>query len=217
MSSKASMRLQSALMSTGLVQPVSEKSRGGYVEVLCRQIPGQEKEWLRVVEALLTYASGSAGLFEFHICRRYVLKNGQMVFGWHISMDCKNTKTLDSQLDMMLAEVLDDARASLGGPVTEDRPVTVAAPQAPQTPSGVPLAPGRHPPPRAALPRQPNPPGTIVGTPPPPGSASLKVVQNFRDENGRVTIVEEMALPHVHEEMNRPNSKGRGAKLTGGG
>ena len=87
MSSKAMMKLQSALLSTGLVQPVLEKAKGGYLEILCRQIPGQEKAWLQIVEAMLVYANGSDS-FEFHVCRRYVMKNGGMVFGWHISIDC---------------------------------------------------------------------------------------------------------------------------------
>ena len=91
MSSKASMQLQSALMSTGLVQPVSEKSRGGYVEVLCRQIPGQEKVWLQVVDKMLIFAEEhKTVLQEFHVCRRYVRKGGQMAFGWHIALTCKN-------------------------------------------------------------------------------------------------------------------------------
>lgn len=217
MSSKATMKLQSALISTGLVQPVSEESKGGYLEVLCRQIPGQEKAWLRVVESLLVYSERSDS-FKFHICRRYVMKNGQMVFGWHISIDCKNTKTLDRTVDVMVAEVLEEVRASLAEPAAEPPPQhPQAQPQAVRAAPRQPLAPGQHPPTRVPPPRPPNDPGTVVGTPPANFAPAVRVVQNTRDERGKVTIVEEMALPHVYSELNVPNSKGKGAKFTGGG
>jgi len=211
MSSKITMQLQSALIATGLVQPVSEKSRGGYVEILCRQIPGQEKVWLQVVDKMLIFAEErKTVLQEFHVCRRYVRKGGQMAFGWHIALTCKNVKTLQAGVENLIEEVLELARPSLDEPEPA-RPEPAVVPQA----SSRPLAPGRHPSARAAPPRAPGAPGTVVGTP--PATVGLTVVQNFRDEHGKVTIVEEMALPHVYAEMNRPNSKGRGAKLTGGG
>lgn len=219
MSAKSSLKLQSALMGTGMVQPVSDKMKGGHLEVLCRQVPGQEKPWLRVVETLLTYGEGYAAAgVDLHICRRYLLKNGMMVFGWHIALDCKNAKVLGTTVDNLVNEVLNEAKASLDGPgVTEEPPAPQVASQAPQAASRAPLAPGQHPPPRVPPPRPPNEPGTVVGTPPPGFRPQIRVVQNTRDQNGKVTIVEEMQLPHVYSEMNVPNSKGRGAKLTGGG
>jgi len=210
MSSKITMQLQSALIATGLVQPVSEKARGGYVEILCRQIPGQEKAWLQVVDKLLMLAQELGE--EFHICRRYVMKNGQMAFGWHIAFECKNVKALQAVVNSVVTNVLEQSRPSLDEAEPAVRPEPAVVPQAA---SRAPLSPGRHPPPRAASPRAPGAPGTVVGTP--PDTVGLRVVQNSRDEHGKVTIVEEMALPHVYDEMNRPNSKGRGAKLTGGG
>ena len=213
MSSKITMQLQSALIATGLVQPVSEKARGGYVEILCRQIPGQEKVWLQVVDKMLIFAEErTTELQELHVCRRYVRKGGQMAFGWHIALTCKNVKTLQAGVENLIEEVLNLARPSLNEPEPVIRPEPSVVPQAA---SRAPLAPGRHPTVRNAVPRAPGEPGTVVGTP--PATIGLTVVQNFRDEHGKVTIVEEMALPHVYAEMNRPNSKGRGAKLTGGG
>lgn len=219
MSSKASMQLQSALIATGLVQPVSEKSKGGYVEVLCRQIPGQEKPWLKVVESLLTYADGAEGSlnFELHICRRYVRKNGQMVFGWHISITSRSAKVLWLSVEHVVAEVLSKATPSLEGPVTEERPAPQVVSQAPQADNRRPLAPGQHPQNQSAPPRLPGPPGAVIGTPPPGFKPSVRVIQNFRDENGKQTIIEEMQLPHVYAELNRPNAKGKGARFTGGG
>jgi hypothetical protein len=147
------------------------------------------------------------------------MKNGMMVFGWHIAIDCKNAKILGSAVDYFVSEVLEVAKASLeeSEPATQERPAPQVASQAPQVASRAPLAPGRHPPAQVPPPRPPNPPGAVIGTPPPGFRPQIRVVQNTRDQNGKVTIVEEMQLPHVYEEMNVPNSKGRGAKLTGGG
>lgn len=218
MSAKSGLKLQSALMGTGMVQPVSEKMKGGYLEVLCRQVPGQEKPWLRVVEMLLTYGEGYAAAgVNLHVCRRYLMKNGMMVFGWHIAIECKNAKILGTAVDSLVAEVLEEAKASLEESAQEETPVARSAPQAAQAASRAPLSPGRHPPPQNAPPRPPSSPGNVIGTPPPGFRPQIRVVQNTRDQNGKVTIVEEMQLPHVYSEMNVPNEKGRGAKLTGGG
>lgn len=206
MSSKVSMQLQSALIATGLVQPVSEKNRGGDIEVLCRQIPGQEKPWLQVVDRLLQLGEELGE--DFHICRRYVRKNGMMVFGWHLAFSCKNAKALQVVVESVVKNVLEDAK-----PMLQQEPLE--EPAAPVVTRRQAMAPGRHPPPRAPTPRAPGEPGTVVGTPPP--TVSLRVVQNSRDEKGKQTIIEEMPLPHVYAEMNRPNEKGKGAKLTGGG
>jgi hypothetical protein len=212
MSSKPLMRFQSALISTGMVQPVSENTKGGFLEVLCRQVPGQEKAWLLVVDKLLHLNEEISGVeVDLHICRRYVRKNGQMVFGWNVSINCKSLKKLAASVDRFITEVLSEERPSLHETVRMPPPVAEALPE----PHRGPLAPGQHPPPRAAPPRAPGAPGTVLGTP--PSDVRLKVVQSSRDEHGKVTIIEEMPLPHVNVDMNIPNSRGRGAKLTGGG
>lgn len=210
MSAKTSLILQSALMATGLVQPVSEKVKGGYLEVLNRQVPGQEKGWLQAVDKLLVL-SETLPAAELHICRRYVRKNGQMVFGWHISIDCKSAKALQEVVGEV-ARVLGEFRPTLEEPPPRPEPAVVAQPAHRQ-----PLAPGRHPSPQMPPPRPPNEPGTVIGSEPPNFRPAVRVVQNTRDGEGKVHIVEEMPLPHVYSEMNRPNSKGKGAKLTGGG
>lgn len=208
MSSKVSMQLQSALIATGLVQPVSEKNKGGHIEVLCRQIQGQEKPWLVVIDRLLQLGEELGE--DFHVCRRYVRKNGQMVFGWHLAFTCKSAKALQTVVDSVVKGILEEARPSL-----QPEPAVAAEPEAPAPVRRQPMAPGRHPPPQMAPPRPPGAPGAVIGTPPP--TVGLRVVQNSRDERGKITIVEEMPLPHVYAEMNRPNEKGKGAKLTGGG
>jgi len=211
-----SVQLQSALACTGVVQPVSmkDKSEDGYLEVLCRQVPGQEKVWLEAVDKLLLLEEQANPLLgSLHVCRRYLRKNAQMVFGWHLAITCVDRSALQLVVEGIIEKVLTDLRPSLG---TVAQPVRLEPAVVPQAVSRAPLAPGRHPPPRTMPPHPPNAPGTVVGVPPPSGSARLKVVQNFRDDNGKVTIIEEMALPHVYAEMNRPNAKGKGATFTAG-
>jgi hypothetical protein len=217
--SKKTLQFQQALMSTGLVQPLSEKSKGGHIEFLCRQVPGQERGWLQAVDGFLKCEeelADSPKPFTLHLCRRYLRREGQMVFGWHVGIDAKSAKDLELVLDTLTVEVLEGLKPSLvtsqTGPVGPPEP-PVAVAVAHQEP----LSPGRHPPPRPATPRAPNAPGTVIGTPPQDFSPTLRVVQNSRDDHGKVTIVEEMPLPHVYSDMNKPNAKGRGAKLTGGG
>jgi len=216
MSVTLSAQLQSALACTGVVQPVSvvDNCEDGYLEVLCRQVPGQEKIWLEAVDKLLLLEEQANPLLgNLHICRKYLRKNAQMVFGWHLAINCVDSSSLELAVAGIIERVLTDLKPSL---VTVVQPVRLEPAVVPQTASRAPLAPGRHPPPRTMPPHPPNAPGTVVGVPPPAGSARLRVVQNFRDDNGKVTIIEEMALPHVYAEMNRPNAKGKGATLTAG-
>lgn len=81
---KAEMDLRSALLGTGQVQPVESKHAAGLVEVLARQVPGQESAWLQTAEALLLAFKDQPG--ELHLCRRYVIRGDRMVFGWHIGL-----------------------------------------------------------------------------------------------------------------------------------
>ena len=211
--SKAVLKLQSALVATGMLQPVSEKAKGGYLEVLCRQVPGQEKGWLQVMGAILQHAEAFPDI-EFHVCRRYVLRNGSMVFGWHIALTCKSLKALQVAVDSLVDEVLTKVRPTLSEPEPTISP-PVARQEAVQ-PRRQPLAPGQHPQ-RMPPPRPPNEPGTVVGEAPRNFAPAVRVVQNARDQQGKLHIVEEMPLPHVYSEMNVPNEKGKGAKYTGGG
>lgn len=216
MSSKDSLlQLQSALLSTGLVQPVDTKVGGGSVEVLSRQVPGQERAWLKVVGSLLETFEGAGD--DLHICRRYLRKNGSMVFGWHLSITSKSAKSLKVSVEKAVG-ALQAFKATLSGPTEEelDDDDIEAAKAAPQ-PRSRPLAPGQHPKNRKAVPRAPGKPGAVVGTPPANFQPAIKVVQNTVDAKGKRHIVEEMPLPHVHREMNEPNEKGKGATLTGGG
>lgn len=206
--SKALEGLREALYGTGLVQPIDSKGRGGSVSCLCRQIPGQEANWLKVVDQLLTVSDQKS--IDLHICRRYVRREGRMVFGWFLGVETKNAKDVVEAVGF-LVEVLKQAKPSLA-PIPEQpvRPyqsqyrdrTTDAEKQA--------LELGKHgtkAPPRAPeyVGPDPQPPQNVV--------PRLTVISRGVDKKGRTVDEVEMPLPHVYSDLNAPKHKdGKGAK-----
>jgi len=84
--------LREALFASGLVQPLDSSGRAGSISILCREVPGQTKGWMSVVDELL--ASPAAEKIDLHVCRRYVRKNGNTAFGWFVGITAKNAKGL---------------------------------------------------------------------------------------------------------------------------
>lgn len=207
--SKAVESLREALYATGLVQPLDSDGRGGYVYCLCRQVPGQEASWIKTVDQLLTAADGSVDL---HVCRRYVRREGRMVFGWFIAVETKNAKDLVTAVDVVV-EVLKGARASLT--------VAPAAPHQSQYRDRQSVVE------KKVLGGQ-NQHGTNAGrrapeyVGPDPESPEnfrpmLRTISSGTDSKGRVHDVVEMQLPHVYGDMNVPKHKdGKGAKSIAG-
>lgn len=212
--------LRVALLETGLVQPVSASWKGGHVEVLSRQVPGQEKSWLMVVSNLLVTG------VPLHICRRYLLKGGQMAFGWHIQLDAKNLKELNKFLDPVVKE-LAEAKPTLDTP---QKPAALQEEKAPpqryksgySTDAEVSRKMGItedefedsgrmgrvNANPRLDL-------NAAVNVS--PSSPSLRVVRSGRNSKGAEEYELEMPLPHVNRDLNIPKHKdGRGAKPLGG-
>lgn len=119
--------IKEALAMTGLISPVSSDRVWAGWELLCRQVPGQEGPWLQTVDRLLRWeASRPSGRTpdRLFIARRYLLKDGKMVFGWYLKLNCKSAEGLREATES-LVEVLKGSkpqRAS-GGPL--------AAPQRP--------------------------------------------------------------------------------------
>lgn len=203
---KLEFELKSALLSTGLLQPISSEATSKSVSVMCRGVPGQDRAWLRTMESLLVLN----GIPFLHVCKRFVAKDGKMVFGWHISVDVKSAKTLKSSVGW-LCNFLSTVKPEL---VTTEQETAVEVRQpAGPSPSNEYLKMAKGMPP----PRAPGPPG-LSHQPPPPEEFKFtkKVVSKKTDEKGRVTITEEMPLPHVYQELNKPNEKGGGAKYLGG-
>jgi hypothetical protein len=188
MSTKAEFELKSALISTGLVLPVGSSSRGGYVEVLSRQVPGQEKAWLQVVKDLLLAAKAATA--DVHICRRYLMPEDQMVFGWHMSISTKGAKAAEELVGKLNALVFSKAKPSLTLVTAEERSGGRLA--APDPDSGGPQ--------RRAAPAEE---GSTAG--------GVRTVAQGRDRKGKPWEIREIPLPHVNRDLNVPNKKGRGA------
>lgn len=186
--SKALQNLRESLFSTGLIQPLDGSAKGGNLSVLCRQVQGQEKGWLKLVERLLQEEmKPQVTPFELHLCRRYKLaQDGQLAFGWSISITSQNAKALETVVDTVLKPVLREAKPDL---------TPVAPAPTLNYPPGV---------------RAPVPPAPSVNAP------KLRVVERRVDEvTGQKVVVTEMPLPHVQRDLNVPNDKGRGASRVG--
>lgn len=209
--------MREALYGTGLVQPVDVKGRGGSVSFLCRQLPGQEASWIAVVDQLLALTEEKS--IDLHVCRRYVRRNGGMVFGWFLGIETKNAKSLVEAVGAIVA-VLKTAKPDLQAAVQAP---TAAAPKQ----SSLVLKPltrneiEQH---TKAFPRPPNEAGPDPVAP--RGvSPSLKVVSRGQDEKGRPMDVVEMQLPHTYKDLNIPKpvtggplkwAKGAQATIGGG-
>jgi hypothetical protein len=184
MSTKAEFELKSALISTGLVLPVGSSSKGGYVEILSKQVPGQEKAWLQVVRDLLSAAKELS--VDLHICRRYLMPDNQMVYGWHFSLSAKGAKAAEALVAQLNDKVFSKAKPALTPATDEERPGRrQAAPD-----SG----------PRNAAP-------DIRGS----HEGGVQTVAQGRDSRGRPWVIDEIPLPHTRRDLNIPNRKGRGA------
>lgn len=200
--SKALQTLREALYATGLVQPLNATSHGKGVSVICRQLPGYEKPWLQVVDRLLE-AAEAAG-HDIHICRRYVRKEGRMVFGWHLGVEAKNAKTLVEVVDLLVPILKMGQELSVAPP--EAIPVQKhRSAYQDRTPDSI----------KKGLEAEGTPVGTtaprrapeFVGPDPeapPEIKTHLTVVQRGRDTKGKPTTIEEMPLPHVYQELNKP-------------
>lgn len=217
---KIEFDLKSAIFNTGLIQPVESSMKGGRLSIICRQIPGQEAPWIQLIPKLLKAAEEAN--IDLHLCRKYVLRGGKMVYGWHLGVDAKNAKAVQTFLDEVLKPVLEKAK-----------PVLHAA-----------ASPGKHPikpskdPMKAAYqpgpsfkdqPKKSPPPGRIqynfennnkviyapMGTEsntdnPVAVMTSRKITKDRRGRNVIEEVVE-VPLPHIHtEDMNKPNERGGG-------
>ncbi len=201
--SKPVEALREALYECGLVQPLNSTSKGGSISFMCRQIPGQEKGWVTTIDNLL--AVGEREGVDLHICRRYVRKEGKMVFGWFLGVEAKNAKALVPVAEE-LVKVL-KASNSLFAPHVSPTPSTV--PQATPPPErqeyrkGFDLKKFTD-----AVPRAPEFSGP---DPKVPQNAQFRLKSSA---NGREM---EMPLPHIYtREINAPKpGSNKGAAATG--
>lgn len=205
---KIGLQLRGALLETGLIQPVDHCDSLKHFWTLCRLVPGQEANWLQVVDRVLTAFELHGTEVELFLARRYLLREGSMVFGWHIGLIAKSGAMLETSVGL-LVNVLQTARPVLEQVEAALPPPPMSRPSPPPASQRRVLAPGQHPPPRPASPRAPT--GGNAQLEPPGYVASIRIVKQEIDNDGKQTIVEEMPLPHVHHELNVPNAKGKGA------
>jgi len=99
MAAKSELEFQGMLLSTGLVQPIRVVSETGRLSALCRLVPGREVEWLKVVEQLLQAATVHS--LTLHVCKQFVLKNGQMVAGWYVAIEDKSVRRQKTALEVL--------------------------------------------------------------------------------------------------------------------
>lgn len=215
MSKALELELKSALLSTGLIQPVSSKTSKGRIEVLSRIVPGQDKGWLEAVTQLLEMAEATGT--DLHVCRRYLMKDGKLVFGWHLSIDSPRAGMQEAveKITKVLALVV----PSLNSPTPQPEVPT------PRPPFQRPAAPGQHPS-KLAVSRAPT--GEANVDPEPQGYEFKEtVVVDKVDEDGKRHIETVVPLPHVHKDHNVPSKPvyneslgkfvggGKGARYTG--
>jgi hypothetical protein len=219
------LELLSALMRTGQIDPVNVEIRGNKAEAMCREVPGRGQMWLKTVNGLLAEPT-SEDQVPFHLCRRYVLKNGKMVFGWHIGIEANTAKGLKKEIDWFctaLTRVLSGQGTFVPAPAP-------AAPQPPPSsikPAGTVIDPNfaddmdvRR---EAAMARTTASPRMPEYSPDPPSSAAkprMTTIQSGTMVDSRnktvPVIIQEMPLPFTYtDDMNKPNEKGRGAKGKG--
>jgi len=189
-----------ALYNTGVLLPVSTSSKGSKVEATCRTAPDKSKEWPVVAENLLR-AAADMGV-TMHVCKQYLLKDGEMVYASYVSMEATSVKQLRSALSE-LADKMESGRPPKAKPAVNADPVVK------------PLSYKEYKKQTTATPRAPMP-GELKNIPVPPGfQYQSKRVSTGVGANGTQIVIDEVPIPNVFHEMNVPNAKGRGAKYTG--
>lgn len=207
MATKAETELREILLNTGVLLPVKSTGKPNKVSVLCRQVPGQEKAWLKGLTALLRTAAFHE--FEVHACRQYVLKDENLAFGWHLSIEQKNAKELGLAL-VHVRTALKDVEPELTAPTPQPSQPS-RPPRRAQLSKELLARQKRYQRSTTAHPRQLDPTPDVVA----PGGAQpvrLETIVSTRDNKTGKPIVEvEMPLPHTYGEVGKPNAKGAGA------
>lgn len=201
--------LRESLFSSGLVQPLDSSGRGGSVSILCREVPGQTKGWVSLVDELLTAAGEK---YELHVCRRYVRKNGKMAFGWFIGIETKNAKELFTAVQE-LAPIIVAGRSKFVTaqviPLVSKRKTAAVQEEVEEQ------RPGYRPDFQLQQFTKANPRAPEYSGPDPKVPREAVFRATTRREGDQV--ITEMPLPHVHtRDINRPApGSNKGAALQG--
>lgn len=93
--------LQSAINGTGWLSVVLVEPLKNGASILCRHVPGKETQVLQLFSSLLSWEEAAKSSFEgllLNVSRRYLLKEGRMVFGWNITLQTKKAADFQSAL-----------------------------------------------------------------------------------------------------------------------
>lgn len=140
-------RLAQALSSLEYVEPISfEGSEHGTIKALCRVKPDKLSEWAEVVTSILRKAEslkGQGAQWDSHICRLYMLKEGNLVYGWLVAITAQYMdETLSHLVPTIKAHALGLAPKQNKDPIPVPSDVEEVAPVAkkPIVPRAVPDA-----------------------------------------------------------------------------
>lgn len=126
-------RLARALGSLRYVEPVSwEGTDFGTIKVLCRVQPNCLNRWAKLVESVLRTAQSrekETDAWDSHICRLYMLKNNQLVYGWLVAI---TSPYMEDSLSVLIPTI--KAHAPQARPSTSyvAEPVITAQKEAPR-------------------------------------------------------------------------------------
>ena len=234
------LNLKSALISTGILIPLESSASEMEVTVLCRLTKGQESVWLQAVNELLETAE-QAG-FKAHICKIFLRRDGKLCSAWNIGIRGSSLEQTAQAVEIV-SNVLGQWKPSLIAAEDEPRrPLPDRLPyEQDEEPRTQPvMAPNN----RAPRPQQPRPrtdqeamqqimeqprrgtPHTPQGmqplgvrSDPPQQDFTARHFERQRDD-GKIEIVDEIPLPHVGGDYNRPSQpvwSEKHGKYIGGG
>lgn len=230
------LNLMGALISTGILIPLESSSADSEVTVLCRLTKGRESVWLTAVQELLETAD-QAG-FKAHICKLFMHRNGKLCSAWNISLRGHDQDSTIQAVGIV-SNILEQWKPSL---MDEEEPQATAPDRIPynELPAELPRPaprqqrPAAQPRPRTdqeamqqimqggRRPTPHSPQGLIPlgGRQDPAEQEFTATHTEYTRDDGRVVIIDEVPLPHVGADFNRPSqptwSEEHG-KFVGGG
>jgi hypothetical protein len=102
-----------SLTGLGFVEIISAEFDEMNVQFMCRVGKGAERKWARIVKSILVTCE-AADDYPPHICRLYFLKEGRLVYGWHINITSddmlRTLQGLDSALQKFTPRPVDLVR-----------------------------------------------------------------------------------------------------------
>lgn len=175
------------IASMGMLQIVKAEVKKTSANYLCRIIPGKERTWLDLMGSLLQVFEKSD--CEIHLCRKYVLKNGKMVYAWNIGFK-GNMNTAESIFaSNLVPESLPGGKQKKVGLAKPSKAILNGLQPRSPSPSG---------------PDPEIPPGTKI---------AMTIIKKEKGADGSLTVIEEMPLPNVYRDLNVPkHAFGKGAK-----